>query len=736
MQKYQDNVQTLDGRAIVGASVTVTEYPGGTPATVYNSNGSGVITQPILTNGDGEFAFYAANGRYQLQVTGGGISVAQTITDIVLFDPEESGAVDSDNVTYTPPVTGGADRELATRLSDYLSVIDFGALGDGIANDSTPVANAEAKAEASGMVIDGMGKTYLVTTLPSDFSNFKRAAFKLGEIIYPTDDFLLAKTAKISNARTYTAWPQDKAYVLNNQIKVWCNFADAHLDGDIRPGYLISEDGGVSYQEVTLLDPTLYGHTCWSAGVTATDEYAIVRTTDSPPYSYLLYKRAIPSGPTGNYLSAWTVTSITFPVPVWSADNQPVMIHSFTVGHDGAIVVGGSFTEGAVLFKSVDGGANWTEAQVLLQSSTAEEPTVKYSGGVYAGFMRHGGGGNPRFWISRDNLASVQIYTAPAGYFGATPLDDATVPLQLVGGVVYAFTAYRSGTQAGDSNDNPTPLFFIRADLASGDNIWAHAKTYRIGTAYHAETGGASGVGQGSVLHYNNKIFLLYGSEERTGTTVPTNRINNLWQTTISLHENAGQVDYRTLLAEDRSANNPFLGTSDGKWLLKEGRLVVRADHKLSTAYPNVPSAAGNLVIDGLSSNAGVSIATSAGFGVYYSITNAGSFSGIQMDNTTGTVRLVANGAEVARIDGSTSSWRPSADNTRDAGSTTRRWANTYSTNFRPGAGAVTWTSGAGTPEGAVTAVVGSLFTRTDGGANTTFYVKETGAGNTGWVAK
>lgn len=45
-------------------------------------------------------------------------------------------------------------------------------------------------------------------------------------------------------------------------------------------------------------------------------------------------------------------------------------------------------------------------------------------------------------------------------------------------------------------------------------------------------------------------------------------------------------------------------------------------------------------------------------------------------------------------------------------------------------------TQGAGTPEGAVTAPVGSTYCRTDGGAGTSFYVKESGAGNTGWVAK
>ena len=46
------------------------------------------------------------------------------------------------------------------------------------------------------------------------------------------------------------------------------------------------------------------------------------------------------------------------------------------------------------------------------------------------------------------------------------------------------------------------------------------------------------------------------------------------------------------------------------------------------------------------------------------------------------------------------------------------------------------WYTGSGTPEGSVTAVVGSIYTRTDGGSNTTLYVKESGTGNTGWVAK
>ena len=43
---------------------------------------------------------------------------------------------------------------------------------------------------------------------------------------------------------------------------------------------------------------------------------------------------------------------------------------------------------------------------------------------------------------------------------------------------------------------------------------------------------------------------------------------------------------------------------------------------------------------------------------------------------------------------------------------------------------------GVGTPEGVVTAPVGTLFLRSDGGAGTSLYVKESGTGNTGWIGK
>lgn len=43
---------------------------------------------------------------------------------------------------------------------------------------------------------------------------------------------------------------------------------------------------------------------------------------------------------------------------------------------------------------------------------------------------------------------------------------------------------------------------------------------------------------------------------------------------------------------------------------------------------------------------------------------------------------------------------------------------------------------GYGSPETVITAGIGATYRRIDGGTSTSFYVKESGNGNTGWVGK
>lgn len=63
--------------------------------------------------------------------------------------------------------------------------------------------------------------------------------------------------------------------------------------------------------------------------------------------------------------------------------------------------------------------------------------------------------------------------------------------------------------------------------------------------------------------------------------------------------------------------------------------------------------------------------------------------------------------------------------------------SSTADNNLEPVLGGARVLSGTGVPNGVVTGSVGDLYTNKAGGALTTLYVKESGAGtNTGWVAK
>ena len=83
----------------------------------------------------------------------------------------------------------------------------------------------------------------------------------------------------------------------------------------------------------------------------------------------------------------------------------------------------------------------------------------------------------------------------------------------------------------------------------------------------------------------------------------------------------------------------------------------------------------------------------------------------------------------------SSGTFTPLADNTQAIGDVATRWAALYVKDIRRGAGTTIGTSCTGTPEGQVTAPVGSDCNRIDGTTGTRVYWKATGTGNTGWVA-
>ena len=112
MQKYQNAIQDVKGNAIAGAFINVYLYGTLTTATIYSDNGVTPITPGSLTtDSEGEFGFYAANGRYTVSVTATGFT-SQQFYDVLLFDPADAGIV---------------------------SVKNYGAVGDGVTDDTIAI---------------------------------------------------------------------------------------------------------------------------------------------------------------------------------------------------------------------------------------------------------------------------------------------------------------------------------------------------------------------------------------------------------------------------------------------------------------------------------------------------------------------------------------------------------------------------------------------------------------------
>lgn len=86
MQKRMNTIASATtGLPIQGASVQVNTYPGGTAATIYSDNGVTIATNPLTTDANGSYSYYAADGHYQEVISGSNITTT-TISDVLLVD--------------------------------------------------------------------------------------------------------------------------------------------------------------------------------------------------------------------------------------------------------------------------------------------------------------------------------------------------------------------------------------------------------------------------------------------------------------------------------------------------------------------------------------------------------------------------------------------------------------------------------------------------------------------------
>ena len=258
-----ESAEVLAGGAIVGANFT---------NNVFTGTGSTTTFTMTVAPGSKNNAQVYIDGVYQLKSSFSVSGTTLTFTEapplnaqieVVIGNAIDTLDADSGNINYNQGGTGAQTRTVESKLQEFVSVKDFGAVGDGVADDTAAWANFIAYSNGRKLIPAG---SYLITGVVYTYPN---------DVIYDNVQLYPPGQVGTENRAVENSFFQNQAAIRvgasdttpqNDERNFWRGLPDPDAWGDTDNIGLFSaafNRNGASYAGYS----TTFGHDCVTYGV-------------------------------------------------------------------------------------------------------------------------------------------------------------------------------------------------------------------------------------------------------------------------------------------------------------------------------------------------------------------------------------------------------------------------------------------------------------------------------------